>query len=87
MNVVPGPQTVNEDGLLTFPAGAISISDPEATSAQVTLSVLNGLLTLGSTAGITFSPGSGQGQSNMTFTRPDHRHQRGARRPDLSAEL
>lgn len=69
----PATQMVNEDGTLTF-SGAnnnpIIISDVDAGSnqIQVTLAVTNGLATLGSTAGLSFSTGNGTANATMTFT-------------------
>ncbi len=69
----PATQMVNEDGTLTF-SGAnnnpIIISDVDAGSnqIQVTLTVTNGLATLGSTAGLSFSTGNGTANATMTFT-------------------
>lgn len=68
---VPGDQTVNEDTNLTI--SGISVGDvddaldPDETR-QVSLSVSHGTITLASTAGISFAPASGDGQSSMTFT-------------------
>jgi hypothetical protein len=52
-----------------FTGNAISISDPDASTTllQVSLTVEHGTLTLGSTAGITFVTGSGNGDGTMTF--------------------
>ena len=52
---------------MTFPSGAISLSDVNASgsSDSLTLSVSSGMLTLGSVSGITFSSGS-NGSSSMT---------------------
>ena len=68
----PATATVNEDGTLTFSTAngnAISISDLEAgnNALEVTLSVANGTLNLGSTAGLTFTVGSGVNDTAMTF--------------------
>lgn len=64
VNSVPTAQSVDEDGDLLFSGATgnlISISDPDAGSATVelTLTATNGLLTLPTTAGLTFSVGDG----------------------------
>jgi CSLREA domain-containing protein len=64
VNSVPGAQNVNEDFTLTFNAGnanLISISDPDAGTAdvKVTLTAVNGTMSLSGTAGLTFTPPSG----------------------------
>lgn len=69
---VPGPQVIVQDTALVFaPANnnAISIPDPDAGAAllQMTLSATNGTLTLGGTMGLTFSTGTGYGDTSMTF--------------------
>jgi Bacterial Ig domain len=67
---VPGTQTLLEDATLTFSgANAITFSDIDAgtTGEQtVTLSVTNGKLTLGTTAGLAGLTGNGTG--TVTFT-------------------
>ncbi len=72
VNNVPSSQTAYEDVTFTFNTtngNLISISDVDAFSGQVevTLSVLNGRLTLGSTANLTFSAGDGTSDASMTF--------------------
>ncbi|MGB3136310.1 MAG: VCBS domain-containing protein, partial [Nodosilinea sp.] len=72
VNTVPGPQTFSEDTSRTFSAAngnAISISDPDAGNqpVQVTLSVTNGVLTLATLAGLSFTTGSGTADSTLTF--------------------
>ncbi|MFC5695328.1 DUF4347 domain-containing protein [Pseudomonas sp. GCM10022186] len=72
VNSVPGSQTVLENGVLVFSAGngnAVSIADVDAGggTVRVTLTASNGLITLGSTAGLVFSVGSGTGDGTMTF--------------------
>jgi hypothetical protein len=64
----PATANVNENGSLTFP-GTISIADAAAsgTSDSLSLSVTNGTITLGSTAGITVTGGA-NGSSTMTVT-------------------
>jgi VCBS repeat-containing protein len=81
VNSFPGPQAVIEDGALNFSAlgnNAISIGDVDAhlngSQIQVTLTVTNGtaattddgLLTMTTTAGLTFGPGA-NGTNTMTF--------------------
>jgi uncharacterized repeat protein (TIGR01451 family) len=73
VNTVPGAQTTPEDTPLVFsPANgnALSLLDPDAGSApvQVTLTVTQGTLTLGGTAGLTFTEGDGTSDTTMTFT-------------------
>jgi hypothetical protein len=73
VNVVPAVQTTNEDTSLVFSAAngnQISVSDPEAGNdpIQVSLSAVNGALTLNGTAGLTFSVGNGFANTAMTFT-------------------
>lgn len=68
----PGQQSVTDPADLVFSAqngNAISVSDVDAGPAaiQVSLSVQNGVLTLASTAGLTFTAG-GNGTASMTFT-------------------
>ncbi|MCX9158578.1 Ig-like domain-containing protein, partial [Niveibacterium sp. 24ML] len=71
INTVPGPQTIAEDTPLVFDgARTISIADVDAGSAStvnVTLAATNGVLNLGSTAGITQS-GNGTGTVTLTGT-------------------
>ena len=69
---VPGPQITNANVPLIFSAAnnnLIVIPDPDAGSAllQITLSVTNGTLSLSGTSGLTFSSGSGSGDTTMTF--------------------
>ena len=75
VNTVSGPQALVEDGTLIFTVAgnnAISISDPDAflgtNIVQVTLTVTNGTLTLGSLAGLNFafSDGNGAGDGDGT---------------------
>ena len=73
VNTVPAGQTVNEDTALVFSSAngnAITVSDADAgtiNAMQVTLSVTNGVLTLGGVAGLSFSSGA-NGSATMTFT-------------------
>ena len=70
---VPGDQYTDEDTplvLSTLGGNGISISDPDDSgqSLRLTLSVANGVLTLGSTSGLTFITGDGSGDATMVFT-------------------
>jgi hypothetical protein len=72
VNVV-APRTTNEDVVKVFSAfigNAITISDVDAGSGQLQLSVTasNGTVSLGSTSGLTFSVGDGTSDTTMTFT-------------------
>ncbi|GJD94845.1 Ig-like domain-containing protein [Methylobacterium iners] len=70
VNTVPGPQTINEDATLTFVgATAITVADLDAGGAALTttLSVPQGILTLGSTSGVTVT---GNGTGTVTLTGP-----------------
>ena len=73
VNSVPAAQITNEDTNITFSLGngnLISISDPDAGSAdvEVTLSMTNGTISLNGTVGLTFSVGDGVSDASMTFT-------------------
>ena len=71
VNAVPGAQSVNEDtDLVLSGANALSISDLDigGGNATVTLSVLSGVLTLSTTAGLAFSVGDGTSDATMTFS-------------------
>ena len=70
---VPGSQTVDEDTTLTFSTAggnAISVGDVDASGGpvQFTLTATNGTLQLSTTAGLSFTAGSGLGDATMTFT-------------------
>ncbi len=72
VNSIPLSQSVQQDGSLVFSSGngnAITVSDVDVGSneMQVTLTAAHGLLTLGSTTGLTLQTGSGSGDSTMTF--------------------
>ncbi len=72
-NIVPGTQTTSENSAVVFNAAhtnLISIADVDAGTdpLQVTLVAANGTLTLGSTAGLSFSAGDGTADATMTFT-------------------
>jgi hypothetical protein len=73
VNTVPGAQQVTENNTLTFStanANAISIADVDAGGGAVreTLTATNGVITLGSTAGLAFTVGDGTADPTMTFT-------------------
>ena len=58
VNTVPGTQTTAEDAVRVFSTAngnAITVSDLDAGTLTTTLSVTNGILTLGSTAGVTIT--------------------------------
>jgi uncharacterized repeat protein (TIGR01451 family)/MYXO-CTERM domain-containing protein len=68
---VPGAQTTAKDTALVFLAAGgnpISVFDPDAGNdpVQLTLAAQNGTLTLATTAGLTFSAGTGTGDATMT---------------------
>jgi hypothetical protein len=65
---VPGVQGVLHDTVL--PVNGVSVADIDLGPGelQVTLSASNGKLTLGSTAGLTFTVGDGTADPTMTFT-------------------
>ncbi|MCO6413443.1 MAG: tandem-95 repeat protein, partial [Thiogranum sp.] len=70
-HTVPGTQTTSMNTSLAFSSldgNGISISDPDASVVEVTLSVTNGNLTLSGTGGLTFSAGDGESDATMTFT-------------------
>jgi large repetitive protein len=75
VNVVPGAQSVAEDGTETFNAAnsnLISVSDVDADPAtqalRVTMSVTHGALTLSGTAGLVFTTGDGTADASLVFT-------------------
>ncbi|PSJ38892.1 tandem-95 repeat protein [Allosphingosinicella deserti] len=71
LNSLTSTQAGTEDSNLVFSAAngnAITVSDAEASTLQVNLSVANGLLTLSGIAGLSFSVGDGTGDSTMTFS-------------------
>lgn len=70
--IVTNPTTVTatEDTAFSFTgANLISFNDPDdfGSSSEVTLSVTNGALTLGTLTGLTFSTGDGTNDSSLTF--------------------
>ena len=73
VNVVPLAQTVRDDAVLVFSSAggnAISVTDPDAgaETLEVALSATHGTLTLGGTAGLSFSQGDGSDDAAMTFS-------------------
>jgi hypothetical protein len=67
---VPGGQVVDAGGALVFSAAggnAPSLGDADALDLEVTLATANGTLTLADVSGLTFSQGSGTGDTAMTF--------------------
>ena len=63
---VPSPQNTNEDTNLSITALSLADVDSGASTIEATLSVNDGILTLASTTGITFTAGS-DGASSMTI--------------------
>ena len=79
VNTVPGPQTTNEDTVKVFSSGnsnQISVADVDAGAGtvQVALTATNGVLTLSTTAGLSFvfsdgnGTGTGDGTADVTMT-------------------
>ncbi len=73
VNVLPGAQTATEDTPLIFNlanGNQIQIADADAANGnlQVTLSVGQGQLTLGRTAGLSFTTGDGSADASMVFS-------------------
>jgi parallel beta-helix repeat protein len=73
VNIVPGAQISAEDTALVFSTGTgnrIGVSDPDvgASPLEVTLTAVQGTLTLAGTAGLTFTVGTGTADATMTFT-------------------
>ena len=73
VNIVPGAQISAEDTALVFSTGTgnrIAVSDPDAGASplEVTLTAVQGTLTLAGTAGLTFTVGDGAADATMTFT-------------------
>jgi|GEM_PF-715997 len=70
VNTVPSTQQINIVTPLIFSSAtgnAITVADADARNLQVTLSIVNGTLTLAQTTGLTFSTGSGTRDATMTF--------------------
>lgn len=77
INTVPGLQTINEDATLVFSesaGNAIRVSDADVHLADnprlnITISVTDGLLSLGGTTGLTFPTGdTGSNEASITFS-------------------
>jgi uncharacterized delta-60 repeat protein/CSLREA domain-containing protein len=72
LNNVPGAlQTTATNTPLQFSSAhgnALTVSDVDASTLQVTLSATHGTLTLGSTTGLAFSSGDGSADATMTFS-------------------
>jgi hypothetical protein len=71
VNSVPGVQTINEDTPLIFSGpNQISIADSDAgnNDVQVTLTAVNGSISLSGTANLAFTIGAGTGAQQMRFT-------------------
>ena len=73
VNTVPGAQTIDEDTVLVFSSGngnpsASADVDAGSNPVEVTLTATHGVLTLGGTAGLTFTAGDGAADGTMTFT-------------------
>lgn len=68
-----GPQVIIEDTVLVFSNAnnnAISIPAPDAGAAilQVAMTITNGTMSLATISGLTFTTGTGSGDTSMTFT-------------------
>ena len=71
VNTLPATQSTMEDTPITLSGGnTISISDSDAGTApmQITLTGGNGVITLGTIAGLTFTTGDGTADATMVFT-------------------
>lgn len=73
VNTVPGPQSTDEDVALVFSSGnsnQISVADSDAGSnpIKITLTATNGVITLSTTAGLSFITGDGTADATMMFT-------------------
>lgn len=69
--IVPGAQTMNEDGTLIFSSGngnVIRINSDAGNSLNVTLTATNGTLSLAGTTGLSFTSGDGTTDATMTFS-------------------
>ncbi|XGV98850.1 MAG: Ig-like domain-containing protein [Leptolyngbya sp. BL-A-14] len=65
---VPAAQSVNEDTSLSLTGISIGDLDANGGNETVSLTAVNGVLTLGTTAGLTFSTGNGSKNRNITMT-------------------
>ena len=68
VEALPGPQATNKDTTLTISGIAVSDVDAEGGAETTTLSVAHGTVSLASTAGLTFSSGTGTNDASETFT-------------------
>lgn len=73
VNTVPGAQSTREDVKITFSSAngnliAIDDADAGAANLQVTLTAVNGVLSLSGIAGLSFTAGDGTADGTMTFT-------------------
>jgi hypothetical protein len=73
VNAVPGPQTTNEDTPKVFSSGngnQISVADVDlgANPIKITLTASNGTITLGTTAGLSFTTGDGTDDTVIVFS-------------------
>lgn len=69
--IVPGAQTMNEDGTLIFSSGnsnLIRINSDAGNSLNVTLAATDGTLSLSGTTGLSFTSGDGTTDATMTFS-------------------
>ncbi|RWI93539.1 MAG: adhesin [Mesorhizobium sp.] len=74
VNGVPAAQTTNTNTAKVFSAAnsnAISISDVDNGSHTVTLTAINGAITLNGTSGLSFTVGDGTSDGTMTFSGTD----------------
>ncbi|MFO0796528.1 MAG: tandem-95 repeat protein [Gemmataceae bacterium] len=72
VNTVPAGATLLEDGFVTFPAvpgSRVGVDNPDlgAAPVQVTVAAGNGVLTLSTLAGLSFTAGDGTADATMTF--------------------
>jgi hypothetical protein len=71
VNQVPAAQALPQDGSLVFSTALgnlVSVNDADTFTLEVTLAVTNGTLTLTQLAGLTFTVGTGIGESTMSFS-------------------
>jgi hypothetical protein len=71
VNTVPAAQVTNEDVARVFSSGngnAITVSDADATSLQVSLTASHGTITLGSKQGLSFQTGDGVADATVTVS-------------------
>ena len=68
VETVPGAQATNKDTALAISSLSVSDVDANGGTETTTLSVANGTISLASTAGLTFSSGTGTNDTSETFT-------------------